>query len=300
MTPDEIKELRQTVVALVSAAGDDLPAELVDSGWSEIVAEDAAEATTLLFEEHGRLLARSSILDGVVLDRLGHEVADGVAYPLDHADVDSQRAVLLAPPTAGSRIVLVQPDGAWAFDLDAAEPAPIESFDLTRGWTVVRIPTSARTPVDAPAAEAVAAGRRALAAELIGNASEMLRLAMEYASDRHQYGHPLAAFQSVRHRYADCYVAIDAARALLRTAFRNGTPFAAVAAKAAAGRAARRTATDALQTFGAIGSTREHVLHRYVARSAALDGLLGSSNELLLELGDAVLAAEPSPVLTEI
>jgi hypothetical protein len=53
-----------------------------------------------------------------------------------------------------------------------------------------------------------------------------------------------------------------------------------------------------------MGATLEHPLHRYVNRGAVLDGLLGSSAELTLELGSLIRATVASggeiPLLAEV
>jgi alkylation response protein AidB-like acyl-CoA dehydrogenase len=139
---------------------------------------------------------------------------------------------------------------------------------------------------------AVTAAHRALAAEITGTAERALELAVEHTSSRRQFNAPIAAFQAVRHRLADGYVAIAAARALLAASFGDVSwpATAAAAAKARAGRAHQTVSTAAVQVCGAMGATLEHPLHQYVNRGAVLDGLLGSSGELTAELGSVVRA----------
>ena len=142
----------------------------------------------------------------------------------------------------------------------------------------------------------MAAAHRALAAEIIGVAERALGLAVEHTSTRRQFNAPIAAFQAVRHRLADSYVAIAAARALLAASFGDGSQsptvaaVAAAAAKARAGRAHQTVSASAVQVCGAMGATLEHPLHRYVNAGAVLDGLLGSSAELTVELGAMIRA----------
>jgi alkylation response protein AidB-like acyl-CoA dehydrogenase len=61
---------------------------------------------------------------------------------------------------------------------------------------------------------------------------------------------------------------------------------------------------SAVQVCGAMGATLEHPLHRYVNRGAVLDGLLGSSAELTVELGAMIRASVASggeiPLLVEV
>src|SRR5690606_342653 len=110
----------------------------------------------------------------------------------------------------------------------------------------------------------------------------------------------IASFQSVRHRLSDCRVSIDGAEALLSVAFESGDPFAAGVAKAAANRAVRLVSMQATQVFGAVGSTKEHVLPRYVARGAIVDELLTDSRTLVDEIAATVLSADFVPRLAEI
>ena len=64
--------------------------------------------------------------------------------------------------------------------------------------------------------DAVAAGQRALAHELVGASRAMLELARDHAVERIQFDRPIARFQAVRHRLAESLVAIEAADAAAR------------------------------------------------------------------------------------
>jgi alkylation response protein AidB-like acyl-CoA dehydrogenase len=141
---------------------------------------------------------------------------------------------------------------------------------------------------------------RALAAELIGTAGEVLRLAVEHTSTRSQFGAPIAAFQAVRHRLADAHVAIAAAQALLDAAFVAGDDATARAAKAQAGRAHEQASAHALQVCGAIGSSLEHPLHTFVSRGVVLDALLGGWAQQVDALGHGVLTTGTTPLLIDV
>jgi len=142
---------------------------------------------------------------------------------------------------------------------------------------------------------AVAAGRRALAHELVGAARAMLDLARSHALERVQFGQPIARFQAVRHRLAETLVAIEAADAALGAAWDEGTPFAAAVAKAIAGRSARTAARHAQQVLAGIGFTTEHPLHRYVRRVPVLDHLLGDARSLTRRVGADLLDRRTLP-----
>ena len=127
--------------------------------------------------------------------------------------------------------------------------------------------------------------RRALAHELLGATDAMLATATEYAKVRTQFGQPIGAFQAVKHRLADVYVARQAASAVIDESWRSDPECTTVAAKALAGTAGALASENCLQVLGAIGFTLEHDLHRFVRRVKVLDRLYGSNRELRTALG---------------
>ena len=143
--------------------------------------------------------------------------------------------------------------------------------------------------------DAVAAGQRALAHELIGASRAMLELARVHALERIQFDVPIASFQAVRHRLAEALVAIEAADGAVAASWEDGTPFAASIAKAIAGRSARTVARHSQQVLAGIGFTAEHPFHRYFRRTRVLDHLLGDSRTLTRELGEYLLSARTLP-----
>ena len=126
------------------------------------------------------------------------------------------------------------------------------------------------TPPVAPAC------RRALAYELLGVGDAMLATATEYAKVREQFGQPIGAFQAVKHRLADVYVARQAPPAVVDESWRSDADCTTVAGKALAGTAGALASENCLQVIGAIGFTLEHDLHRFVRRAQVLDRLYGS------------------------
>ena len=140
--------------------------------------------------------------------------------------------------------------------------------------------------------------RRALSHELIGASFAMLELARTHALERVQFDVPIASFQAVRHRLADSFVAIDAARSALSAAWADGGPFAAMVAKATAGRSARLVARHAQQVLAGIGFTAEHPFHRHFRRVRVLDHLAGDTKTLTREIGAQLLAQRSLPTPT--
>ena len=101
----------------------------------------------------------------------------------------------------------------------------------------------------------------------------MLELAVQYAKERVQFGHPIGSFQAVKHRCADMLVDVEGIRSATWYAawtISAGDPDASAAASTAkvwSSDAARRVMASGLQVHGGIGFTWEHDLHLYMKRS---------------------------------
>lgn len=161
---------------------------------------------------------------------------------------------------------------------------PQNPLDATRplAGLLVDVVPEAVLPVSLP--DALALPLTAAAAELVGVASRLLDLAVAHALVREQFGRPIGSFQGVKHRLADCYVAVERARSLTyAAAMQVDDPDAgqaarwraALLAKAAASESAVECARAAVQVHGAMAMTWEHDVHLYLRRawqSAALHG----------------------------
>lgn len=142
-------------------------------------------------------------------------------------------------------------------------------------------------PVSRPAALSVPL--TAAAAESVGLATRVLDIAVTHATTREQFDRVIGSFQGVKHRLADCYVAIERARSLTyAAAMLAADPAveaqeawrAAALAKAAASDAATDTARAGVQVLGALGMTWEHDMHLYLRRAWQLAPVLGDSASL--------------------
>ncbi|HVV08173.1 acyl-CoA dehydrogenase family protein [Amycolatopsis sp.] len=304
------------------SAGREIGPALAALGWAEVVAEDPAGATTLLFTEQGRALASSPALDAVLLAELDRVLPAGhgtraVLYP-HPADGDRPstvdgpvRGILLAGLDSVDELVVpVRVDGAVALltaDPGGVTTEPVAGFDGGSGWFTVTGRQPSGTPV--PAARewerAVAAGRRALAAEIAGVCQAALDLAVAHTSARVQYGRPIASFQAVRHRLAEAHVAINDIASMLDAAWpvagnADGGAWAAALTKLRAGRAQAEVMRHGVQVLGAMGLTSESAMHSYVTRAGALDALLGGHRLLSETTGRALLAGAPADPVVEV
>ncbi len=112
----------------------------------------------------------------------------------------------------------------------------------------------------------------ALAAECIGGAQKCLDITLEYTAQRIQFDRPIASFQAVKHRCADMYIALEAARSATYAAAiadEVEKTEAALIAKAKATDAFFSIAGDAIQMHGGIGFTWEYPLHFFFKRARA-------------------------------
>jgi alkylation response protein AidB-like acyl-CoA dehydrogenase len=135
--------------------------------------------------------------------------------------------------------------------------------------------------------QALAWGRLAAAAELLGVVRGALAMLTEQLRTRVQFGVPIGSFQGLRHRAADLFVQqelVSAAVQELCTLVDGGAVphLAAQAArvKARASSAALLATKEAVQMHGAMGYTDECDVGLYLKRALVLSAWLGNATEL--------------------
>ncbi|WP_172386761.1 acyl-CoA dehydrogenase family protein [Streptomyces sp. MNP-20] len=142
-----------------------------------------------------------------------------------------------------------------------------------------------------------------LAAEAVGAADEALARTLGHVREREQFGRPIGSFQAVKHRLADVYVRVCAARSAAYyaawAAGAAGPPDGEAAASAAASVAAgagvesgaglalacaldalRTAAAEAVQLHGGTGFTWEHDAHLFFKRASGDELLFGPAHRL--------------------
>ncbi len=140
---------------------------------------------------------------------------------------------------------------------------------------------------------ALAKGRMSVAAGCVGIVQACLDAARRYATERHQFGRPIAGFQLVQQLIADIAVEADAARLLtwrVADLIDRGAPFATEAsiAKLYASEAAVRSANAALQVFGGYGYIDEYPVGKYLRDARVMTVYEGTSQIQKLIIGRAV------------
>ncbi|SNX56975.1 hypothetical protein SAMN06272735_1433 [Streptomyces sp. TLI_55] len=132
------------------------------------------------------------------------------------------------------------------------------------------------------ALSALDSGRLGIAACAIGVAQAALDAAVGYATDRRQFGKPIADFQGLRFMLADMATQIEAGRALYLSAARlrdAGRPFAkqAAMAKLLCTDTAMKVTTDAVQVLGGYGYTADFPVERYMREAKVLQIVEGTN-----------------------
>jgi alkylation response protein AidB-like acyl-CoA dehydrogenase len=194
---------------------------------------------------------------------------------------------------------MVDGDRATLFESDEVQIAAKPTMDLTRRFSVVRAGGGGE---DLPGeiGHAISSIAVALAAESVGVAQRAMEMAVQYAKDRKQFGHPIGVNQAVSHRCAQMLLETESARSSVYYAAwagdhdRGAFPAAAAAAKAYASDAGWRVPASAVQVHGGIGFTWEHDLHFWVKRGRLNATLYGTAHEHRERLADLILAREPA------
>jgi alkylation response protein AidB-like acyl-CoA dehydrogenase len=119
------------------------------------------------------------------------------------------------------------------------------------------------------ALSSLGSGRISIAACCVGVARAALEHAARYATQRSQFGRPIAEQEMVQAMLADAATAVDAARLLTWRAARlrdAGQPINAASsmAKLFASDTAMRVTTDAVQIYGGAGYSRDNPVERFM------------------------------------
>ncbi len=152
----------------------------------------------------------------------------------------------------------------------------------------VRVPDSSRLGGEGEgfkvAMSALDSGRISLAAGCVGICQGCVEASIAYATERHQFGRPIAGFQLVQELIADMAVEAEAARLLTWRAAAladHGDPYTleASVAKYFASEAAVRAANAAIQVHGGYGYVDEFPVGKYL-RDARVTTLYEGTSQI--------------------
>jgi hypothetical protein len=312
--------VRGAIADALATAGDSagIDAVLTKLGWLEMLDDSPGDAIDIVFGALGAANATASMLDDVIASALGETPRADLAVllprfanwnPPGRIDTDDFEAQGLATGRVGTAMEMLvvcgtdsEPSGIIV-STTAAEAHTPRGVDPDAGLRTVQVRGSASgaTRVDPAAWEsAVALGRRAVARQIAAASRTMLDLARTHAMERVQFGRPIARFQAVRHRLAEALVAVESLDTALAAAREEANPDTAALAKAIAGRTAHTVGRHCQQVLAGIGFTTEHPFHRFLKRALALEGLFGSADAIVLDVGRRLLAQRHVPTLIEL
>lgn len=315
MDAEDVAQIAESLRQALSAQPERAAQSLTEFGWYDLLDDQPQIAVSILFTLAGQLRLHGSQLDAVILragsiDTGDHDVRvvlppPGTDVPVSRIGVDGTLLIDgVVQAGTGPLLVPVTDDGGYlSFVRCAAVPAlPGVPLDETAGWMRIRTTTPAinQIPVDDAAdtwTEMVAAGRRALAHELVGIGGEILSTTVEHVTGRVQFGRPLGAFQAVKHQLADVHLWQQVAALTAEAAWEGDAATSAALAKATALRFSRTARAVCQQLLGGMGFTWEHDFHRYLRRALTIEPLLGAAPALHIELGTALRAGDISDAL---
>ena len=280
------ESLWQLLCEQVGAAALVIPEELGGAGG------ELADAATVL-QELGRALVPSPLL--------GTTLAELALLAAPEPDAETLEAL-----AGGSSIGALVLDADYVVNGDIADVVvaaadgqlnrwtrfsaqPVTTMDPTRRLARLQPEETVALGDDPGIADTAAI---LLAAEQIGAAERCLDLTVEYTKSRVQFGRPIGSFQALKHRMADLYVAVSAARAVVADACVDPTPPAnAATARLVATEAFSIVTAEGIQLHGGIAITWEHDMHLYFKRAHGSAQLLDAPRELLRRLEAEVLPA---------
>lgn len=262
-----------------------------------------------VYEELGRALCPEPVLGQLLAASLiddAEALVTGTRYALAISEIDApydlrditavaadgritgRKTVVYGAPSADILLVAARHGDAIAlFQTDASEaditgyamidggPAGEVFFDNTPAQLVLENAEKAlQTALDR--------GALALCAEALGAMDVVREMLVDYLKTRTQFGHPLGAFQALRHRAIDLAIEIEQARSIvILAASADGTeafPKRSAQAKHLVGKIARQVSEEAIQMHGGIGITWEFPLSHYAKRLVMIDHQLGDSD----------------------
>ena len=136
--------------------------------------------------------------------------------------------------------------------------------------------------------------RVALCAEAIGAMDESLKSTVEYLKTRKQFGVAIGQFQTLQHRAADMFVALEQARSMsifasMASSFEDAKERekAVAAAKVQIGKSSKFVGQQAIQLHGGVGMTMELKIGHYFKRLTMIESPFGDTDYHLRRVSEA-------------
>jgi acyl-CoA dehydrogenase len=126
---------------------------------------------------------------------------------------------------------------------------------------------------------------------MAGALDRVYEIAVRHASERRQFGRPIASFQAVQQHLVNIAQQVALAGVAAEATARRAGGFEIAAGKLLANRAALSAGRSAHQVLGARGTTREHPLGQLTCRLWAWRSEYGDEHRWSTRLGAAVARA---------
>ena len=136
--------------------------------------------------------------------------------------------------------------------------------------------------------------RIAMCAEAVGAMDESLKSTVEYLKTRKQFGVAIGHFQTLQHRAADMFVALEQARSMsifatMASDFEDAKERskAVAAAKVQIGKSLKFVGQQAIQLHGGVGMTMELKIGHYFKRLTMIESTFGDTDYHLRRVSEA-------------
>lgn len=211
----------------------------------------------------------------------------------------AQRILLSVKVDEGVAVVLLDPasDGVSLSRVEATHYEPQYHIDLAN----VRVEAEDILAVSHDGARVMDWVTQhttvALCAHQLGASDKAMRMTASYTAERQQFGVPIATFQAVGHRAANCFIDVECLRLNTYQAISildgggDATNEVAIA-KVWAGDVGHRVSYAAQHLHGGTGIDRDYPLWRYCTWLRVNELMLGSSAANLASLGKRIAAGE--------
>lgn len=248
----------------------------------------------------------SRVLTVAVAESLREDLAKpGLTAAADGSLTGTKSVVEFAAHASHVVANAIGPDGVGLYLVDLTATG----IDAVTGMSTRKEPVDELTFTGTPAT-LLAAGEAAVrwfearylalvCATQLGVVEGQLRLTAGYASEREQFGRPIATFQAVTQRLADCFIQVEGLRlqtqsALWRIANEHDPWEDLRIAKWFGSEGAHFVAHGAQHMHGGIGVDVDYPLHRFTLWNKHLEVTLGAANQQLRTIGAALAAEQPT------
>jgi len=234
---------------------------------------------------------------GVKLTRLLEGTAGGggaaVPFPGDPGTPDPTDAWYMPLAPEAETAYVLGPDRSLLIDLSApgVHVDRLSGTDLSSGQSRVRVTDSAAISTIEATGREYLLWFMCVLADCVGSAYGALAMAVPFATEREQFGRPIARFQAVSHRLADMRAALDLSLSglsrLIHLAETDSSETAAVLHGLCftVPSLTREICESAIQVHGGTGFTWEYGLHLFYRRILQSQAALGGPVETARRAG---------------